>query len=70
MDTILQTIQEFAAGVGTFFSGFSLPGLDSALGTLSAAGTLALHVLTAVLALLIFLRCASSLLRGRTEDET
>ena len=70
LDTILQTIQEFAAGVGTFFSGFSLPGLDSALGTLSAAGTLALHVLTAVLALLIFLRCASSLLRGRTEDET
>ena len=39
-------------------------------GALSAAGGLLLHVVTAVLALLIVLRCAVSLLRGRVDEES
>ena len=70
MDTISQTLQQAFAGIKTFFSAFSFSGFGSALDALSSAGVLALHILTALLALLIVLRCASSLLRGRTEDET
>ena len=70
MDTISQTLQQAFAGIKTFFSALSFSGFGSALGALSSAGILALHILTALLALLIVLRCASSLLRGRTEDET
>ncbi len=70
LDTILQTIQQGISSLGTFLSGLSLPVPGGALEALGAVGLLALHVLTAVVALLIFVRCASSLLRGRTEEET
>lgn len=70
LDTILQTIQQGISSLGTFLSGLSLPVPGGALEALGAVGLLALHVLTAVVALLIFMRCASSLLRGRTEEET
>ena len=70
LDTILQTIQQGISSLGTFLSGLSLPVPGGALEALGAVGLLALHVLTAVVALLIFVRCTSSLLRGRTEEET
>lgn len=70
LDTILQTIQQGLSAFGTFFSGLSPSVPGGALNALGAVGLLALHVLTAVVALLIFVRCASSLLRGRTEEET
>ena len=70
LDTILQTIQQGISSLGTFLSGLSLPIPGGALEALGAVGLLALHVLTAVVALLIFVRCTSSLLRGRTEEET
>lgn len=69
LDTILQTIQQGLSAFGTFFSGLSPSVPGGALNALGAVGLLALHVLTAVVALLIFVRCASSLLRGRTEEE-
>lgn len=70
LDTILQTIQQGLSAFGTFFSGLSPSVPGGALNALGAVGLLALHVLTAVVVLLIFVRCASSLLRGRTEEET
>ena len=64
MKTILQQLSQLPA----LFSQIAPTGgpLPDAL---SAAGGLLLHVVTAVLALLIVLRCAFSLLRGRVDEE-
>ena len=68
LDTIMQILNQFFAALGNAFSQFSLPeGAGAAFG---AAGTLLLHILCAALALIIVLRCVSSLLRGRVEEES
>ena len=64
----MQILNQFFAALGNAFSQFSLPeGAGAAFG---AAGALLLHILCAVLALIIVLRCVSSLLRGRVEEES
>ncbi len=65
METILQQLSQLPA----LFSQIA-PAGGSLPDALSAAGGLLLHVVTAVLALLIVLRCAFSLLRGRVDEET
>ena len=70
LDTITQFFNQLSGAIGGFLAGLSLPDPSGALQTVSAAGVLALHVLTALLALFVFWRCASSLLRGRPDEES
>lgn len=69
MDALIQTVTQIFSGIGDLFSQFSLPAFDSTLGAFGAAGVFAVHVLTALLALLIVLRCSFSLLWGKAENE-
>lgn len=69
MDALIQTVTQIFSGIGDLFSQFSLPAFDSTLGAFGAAGVFVVHVLTALLALLIVLRCSFSLLWGKAENE-
>lgn len=67
LETILQQLTQLPQQLSALFS--QAPGMGDLLGSLGAAGGLLLHILTAILALLIVLRCAFSLLRGHVEEE-
>lgn len=68
LETILQQFAQLPQQIAALFSQ-AAPSGSNVFGALGTAGGLILHILTAVLALLIVLRCAFSLLRGHVEEE-